>query len=695
MQGRHARERVAVIGSGVAGLTAAYVCSAQASVTLFEAADRLGGHADTHLVEEDGRELAIDTGFIVHNLRTYPVLTRLFDELGVSGQDAEMSMSISDATTGLEWAGARGIGGLLPTLRNPHLADHLRMLAEIPVFHRRARRLLALSADPQVGASRMTEATEMTEPADMTLREFLAAGSFSAYFVRHYMEPLVAAVWSCDPTLAGEYPACYLFEFLQHHGMLSVLGSPSWRTVRGGSGTYVAAVAAALTARGGEVRTSTPVAAVEEDLAAADAGVLVTDAAGNTERFDRVVIAVHPHQALAMLPAATPAHKEVLGAIEYSPNTAVLHTDASLLPRSERTWSSWNFRRDRDAAGPVVVTYDLTRLQRLDTAVRYLVTLGGEDLIDPATVLARMDYEHPLYTPRSVAAQRRLPELNTDRVAFAGAYHGWGFHEDGARSGLAAARRLGHDWAAAADLPDRPSPHRRAARPVVYDTTVEHVRHRPWRRRFRHRSSLWLVELGAAEPAARGRGSFAGRVEARDHLGDPALPIRDNLAAFLASQGVELGDARVRLAAHPRALGFCFNPISVFWCHRRDGSPLATVVEVHNTYGDRHAYLLPPGPGPHVVPKQMYVSPFNTVSGHYLVDAPEPGEDLEVSVGLIDQDGPLLGASLRGCRTRRPSWTAGIAGLRDALRIRAHGIVLWGRGLAIQPRPAHHQEGVR
>ena len=229
--------RVAVIGSGVAGLVAAHAAGASARVTLYEAHDRLGGHADTHDVREGDRTLAIDTGFIVHNRRTYPVLTGIFDELGVSTQESEMSMSVSDRTTGVEYAGALGPRGLFPTARNLARPAYLRMLVDIPRFHRAARALL--DDDPAAGDPDET-------PPDETLRSFLDRGRFNGYFRRHFMEPLVAAVWSCDPERALDYPARYLFSFLRHHGMLGVFGSPQWRTVTGGSHAYVDPLAARL-----------------------------------------------------------------------------------------------------------------------------------------------------------------------------------------------------------------------------------------------------------------------------------------------------------------------------------------------------------------------------------------------------------------------------------------------------------------
>ncbi|MDH3033722.1 FAD-dependent oxidoreductase [Streptomyces sp. TRM75561] len=417
--------RTAVIGSGVAGLTAAYILARAHHVTLYEADDRLGGHAHTHdLTAPDGRTHRVDSGFIVHNRRTYPNLLRLFDELGVGTQESEMSMSVRCEGCGLEYAGARGARGLLAQPRNTLRSPYLRMLAEVPRFHRAARRLLEQGG---------------TEDA-RTLGEFLDEAGFSPYFRAHFMTPVVSAVWSCDAETALHYPAAYLFRFLAHHGMLSVSGSPVWRTVTGGSATYVGRIAARLH----EVRAGTPVRSV---LRHAD-GVDVTAADGTTASYDHVVVATHPDQALRLLADATPQEKEVLGAFHYSRNATLLHTDTTVLPRASGARASWNYLMPdcRTGADRVRVSYDMNRLQRLDAEQTYIVTLGGQDRVDPARVLARMTYEHPVYTPESVAAQRRLPELRTAVTAFAGAYHGWGFHEDGCRSGVEAAAALGVRW---------------------------------------------------------------------------------------------------------------------------------------------------------------------------------------------------------------------------------------------------------
>jgi uncharacterized protein len=413
---------IAVIGSGVAGLTAAYALSARNRVTLFEADTRIGGHAHTHYLDRgDGIIVGIDTGFLVHNDRTYPTLCRMLDDLGVATQDTDMSMSVRDDDSGLEYAGARGIGGLFPSWSTLTRARYLSMLAEVKRFHRAATRLLR------------NEAADEDEP----LASFLDRHGFSAYFVDHFMTPLVAAVWSSRPEDAMRYPARYLFVFLEHHGMLSVFGSPTWRTIVGGSANYVEAIAMRLH----EVAAGLPVRSVQR----IPEGVLVAVGSGRPRLLAAAVIATHPDQALLMLAEPTAAERMVLGAIPYTTNQAQLHTDESVLPRQRRARASWNYlvAPDRD---DVLVTYDVTRLMRLAGPHRFLVTLGGRDRVDPATVRAEMTYDHPLYTPESVAAQRRLPELDDDRIVFAGAYHGWGFHEDGAASGLRAAQRLGATW---------------------------------------------------------------------------------------------------------------------------------------------------------------------------------------------------------------------------------------------------------
>jgi predicted NAD/FAD-binding protein len=422
MRGVLSNERVAVIGAGVAGLTAAYLLQRRYDVTLFEALPRLGGHAHTHDVPtSDGAMVAVDSGFIVHNERTYPNLIRLFGELGVPTQDTEMSMSVRCDGCGLEYAGARGLSGLFAKPGTALRPRYLRMLAEVLRFHRHARRVLDTPA-----------------AGDITFEAFLAIGGYSDYFVRHFALPMVSAVWSAGPEVSGRYPARYLFAFLANHGMLSVTGSPQWRSVAGGSRTYVERAVKGLTA----VQVSTPVRAAVRT----SEGVAIRDDSDQVHHADRVVIATHPDEALALLADPTTGEQDILGAFRYSRNETWLHTDSTVLPGKAK--ASWNYLKTscRDSGGPVLVSYDMNRLMRLAEPVGYVVTLNATDRVREDAVIAKMTYSHPVYTPESVAAQRRLPELNTGRVAYAGAYHGWGFHEDGCASGVRAAASLGVSW---------------------------------------------------------------------------------------------------------------------------------------------------------------------------------------------------------------------------------------------------------
>ena len=415
-------DRIAVVGAGVSGLTAAYLLAREHDVTLFESEPRLGGHAHTHTLETASGDLRVDSGFIVHNDRTYPLLRRLFAELGVEARDTEMSMSIRDEATGTEYAGGRGLKGFVARPRQLLDRDFVAMLRSVTRFHTLAHTFL-----------------EQTDDEDTTTYgEFIRDAGFTESFTRLYAVPLVACVWSSGSEEAMGYPARYLFRFLEHHGMLSVGDSPQWMTVVGGSRTYVDAIAARLPA----VRSGDPVTAVSRT----PDGVELRTRSGRTERVDRVVLALHADDALGILTDATPAEKEVLGAFRYSQNETVLHRDGSLMPRARLARSSWNYLVGTDPAQGAVVTYWMNRLQGLPRDEPFYVTLNATDRIDPAKVVATMHYRHPLYDVDAVRAQRRLPTLATERTAFAGAYHGWGFHEDGCRSGVEAAAAFGVHW---------------------------------------------------------------------------------------------------------------------------------------------------------------------------------------------------------------------------------------------------------
>lgn len=420
------RLSVAVIGSGVSGLTAAHVIGRRHRVTLYERDGRLGGHANTVVVEAaGGRALALDTGFIVHNERTYPTLLRLFRELGVTTQESDMSFGVHCDGCGLEYAGARGLVGILPRVSTLARPRYLRMLAEVKRFHRHARRVLA---DPRLDG--------------MTFGAMLADGGYSDYFRQHFALPLTGAIWSSSNGGMMSFPARYLVRFFANHGMLAVTGSPQWKTVTGGSRAYVARIAERL----GE-GVLPGVGAVR--VTRGSDGPIVGDTAGGERRFDRVVIATHPDQALDLLDDADEMERRVLGRFSYSANETVLHTDGSLLPDALGARASWNSRMDLcgQETAPVQVTYHLNRLQALREPVDYCVTLNQTERIRPAARLAAMVYDHPVYTVDTPTAQRELPGLNGRRQTyFCGAYHGWGFHEDGCLSGLRAAAAVGCDW---------------------------------------------------------------------------------------------------------------------------------------------------------------------------------------------------------------------------------------------------------
>ena len=419
------RPSVAVIGAGVSGLTAAYLLSRTHDVSLYEAEDRLGGHAHTHdVTDSDGRQHAVDSGFIVHNDVTYPWLRKLFGELGVQVRPTEMSMSVRCEGCGLEYAGGRGLRGVFAQLRRFIDPRFLRMLWQVRRFHRRALAFL-----------RTTDEQNLT-----TYGEFLEREGFSGYFIAHYAVPVVSCVWSAGRETALVYPARYLFRFLDHHGMLRVGGSPQWYSVAGGSRVYVERLAGLLK----DVRAAHAVT----DVTRRGDGVQIRDVTGQVTGVDRVVIATHADQALSLLTDPSDEEVTTLKQFGYSCNVTVLHTDRSVLPDAAQARASWNYRMTscHRPDQPAVVSYWMNRLQGHRSPQDFLVTLNDRERLDPGSVAAVMHYEHPIYTPEAVRAQSQLGGLATNRTVYAGAYHGWGFHEDGCRSGVEAARHFGVAW---------------------------------------------------------------------------------------------------------------------------------------------------------------------------------------------------------------------------------------------------------
>ena len=412
--------RIAVVGSGISGLTAAWLLSRRHDVVLYEANDYLGGHTDTHEVFVEGQSLRIDTGFIVHNPQHYPLLTRLFKTLGVQTQATTMSFSVQDARSGLEYNATR-LDTLFCQRRNLWSPRFWRMLRDLSRFYREAPRLLQLDeAGPPLG-------------------EYLKAHHYSDAFRDLHLIPMASALWSSPPAEILAFPAKYLVQFMANHQMLNLGTRPSWSVVQGGSRTYVDAMTANWRVR---TRLATPVVGVSRDAR----GVYLRTATG-VEEFDHLVLACHSDQALELLDEPTSAEREVLGAIAYQSNEMLLHTDEKIMPAHKKAWAAWNVFLPAVPSAACTVSYCMNLLQGLDVTTPLIVSLNRGAEVDPACVLLRRTYHHPVYTQQTLEAQRRKKELQgVRRTWFAGAYWGWGFHEDGIRSGVEVAAALGVDW---------------------------------------------------------------------------------------------------------------------------------------------------------------------------------------------------------------------------------------------------------
>ncbi|MGV3628721.1 MAG: NAD(P)/FAD-dependent oxidoreductase [Betaproteobacteria bacterium] len=415
-----AARRIAVVGAGIAGLSAAWLLSRTHDVTLFEANNYLGGHSHTVDVTLEGVTAPVDTGFLVFNDRTYPNLIALFDHLGIASCASDMSFSVRIAAENIEWAGSN-LAAVFAQRRNLLRPRFWGMLSDILRFNKQA------TAIAQGGTG-----------FAMTLGEFLAAGSYGRAFRDWYLLPMAGAIWSCPTATMLDYPTRTFFAFCANHGLLQVSDRPQWRTVIGGARTYVDRLAAEI----GHVHLGTPVVSVMREAG----GARLKLAGGDSRTFDAVVMACHSDQALRLLGDADVAERAVLGAIRYQDNRVVLHTDERFLPRSRAAWSAWNYHAE-DSAGqtqPVGVSYLINKLQPLPFRQPVIVTLNPGDEPRAATVIDRYSYAHPVFDQAGIAAQARLPQLQGRRNTwFCGAWAGYGFHEDGLKAGMAVAAGLG------------------------------------------------------------------------------------------------------------------------------------------------------------------------------------------------------------------------------------------------------------
>lgn len=416
--------KIAVVGTGVSGLVAAYLLHQDYDVTVFEAADYIGGHTNTLDVAVDGRTYAVDTGFIVFNDWTYPNFIYLLSRLGVESQPSDMSFSVKCERTGLEYNGT-SLNTLFAQRCNLVRPSFYRMILDILRFNREA---VSLLNQPEPGPS---------------LGEYLESRRYSKEFVEQYIVPMGAAIWSASHDNMRAFPTRYLVQFFKNHGMLSVDDRPQWRVIKGGSQRYVEKLVAPFRSR---ILLNSPVESIGrfQDFVEVRANLQCREY--RALRFDHVIIAAHSDQALAMLADPSPSEKEILGALRYQDNEAVLHTDTCLLPRRKLAWAAWNYHLLPVQPERVVVTYHMNRLQRLSAPCEFCVTLNYTHAINPARILRRISYHHPVHSLEAVAAQARHGEISGhNRTSYCGAYWGFGFHEDGVKSALAVCKLFGKD----------------------------------------------------------------------------------------------------------------------------------------------------------------------------------------------------------------------------------------------------------
>jgi predicted NAD/FAD-binding protein len=410
--------KIAIIGSGISGLTAAYLLNKQHKITLFEKNDYIGGHTHTHDITIGEQTFSVDSGFIVYNEKTYPNFIKLLDILNVERQKTTMGFSVKSDVKNLEYAG-NSLKSVFAQKRNYFRPSFLRMLADIIRFNKKAK-------------------TDLSMSPEITLGQYLNQGSFSQSFINHYIIPMGAAIWSTTGELMMDMPALFFIKFFNNHGLLQTKDRSGWWVIKDGSKEYVKKIIESFKKR---IRVKSEIKAIKRAVGK----IIITHTAKDEEDiFDAVVIGTHSNQALKLLADPSDKEREILGAIPYQTNSALLHTDTSILPKNKLAWASWNYYLDQDKKNPVMLTYNMNILQRLDSDETFCVTLNGSDYIDQNKIIKVLNYEHPLFTHESIKAQSRKNEISgVNNTYYCGAYWRNGFHEDGVISALDVCRNFG------------------------------------------------------------------------------------------------------------------------------------------------------------------------------------------------------------------------------------------------------------
>ena len=694
---RRAGRSIAIVGAGISGLACAWLLNRNHNVTVFEADARIGGHSHTVSAQADGAAVAVDTGFIVYNEPCYPNLTRLFDALGVETVATDMSFAVSLDRGAYEYAGGN-LAGLLAQPGNLAKRRFWSMLRDLLRFYREAPRDLATMGD-------------------QTLEDYLATNRYGASFRDDHLYPMAAAIWSTPAMDVGKHPAANFIRFCENHGLLRLAGRPQWRTVVGGSRNYVARLTASFAER---IAVSCGVVSILRD----GAGVELIDAAGGRRRFDAVVIATHADQALKMLAAPSLRERTLLGAFRYARNEAVLHTDASLMPRRRAAWASWNYLADGDGAQRrLSVTYWMNRLQPLGAAPPLFVTLNP--------LRARPRRRHPQRHIRAPAIRPRGHARAAGVVEPARA----GQHlvlrglvrrrlSRGRPAGRPRCRRGPGRAPAALERGQCRRPYLPAAddgaspegvgkgvgmsapqNSALYVGTVTHCRLRPRAHRLAYRIYSLLLDLDELERLDRRLRLFSVNrfnlfsFHEKDRGDGGNLPLRAQVEEKLRAAGLPSDGGAVKLLTMPRLLGWSFNPLSVFFCYRPGGDLTAILWEVDNTFGERHGYLLPAGaPGETVhqgCAKAFYVSPFMDMNLRYAFAVDGPDARLRIVIDALDTDGLIL--RTRHNAVRQPLTDAALARLFFSLPFQTLRVVfgigwealkLWLKGVRLRPRPS-------